>query len=450
MPTDPLSLDDAGFPLLNGQPLRLQPKARAALALLLQRRPSVVSKDDFAAVVWPAAAMSDESLARCISQLRRALAPAGLGVDAVYGTGYRLGRSEPTATESAAALGSPPGLRSPPAPQRSTRLASAARADPATVDAFLHARQLAQQRTPEALARAIGLLEGLIARDPAYTPAHVALADALAAAVGWGQLPTDEAVARGLRWLDAAARQDPDTPGLDAARGSLLDMAWRFDEAAEAHAQALRVGSRDPDTLLLQARHLLYTQQAEQAVQQLQLALSLSPHAPLLRMALSRALVQAGRGAEAVAEAEAAIANHPGQLLLVAFALAIRAMVAPVPALATQAWRLSEGSDTPPFVWTVLSFVLARVGHRADALDIIDATLLCSRTTTGEATLYAAPLAALGETDRAAALLLRACDERCGMLAMVLRDPAHASWLPQHEVGQQLLQRVYGRSSPQF
>lgn len=441
MPTDLLSLDDAGFPLLNGQPLRLQPKARAALALLLQRRPSVVSKDDFAAVVWPGAAMSDESLARCISQLRRALAPAGLGVDAVYGTGYRLGRSEPPVA------GSTPAAGSPLEPQRSTRLASAARAEPATVDAFLHARQLAQQRTPEALARAIGLLEGLIARDPAYTPAHVALADALAAAVGWGQLPTDEAVARGLRWLDAAARQDPDTPGLDAARGSLLDMAWRFDEAALAHAQALRVGSRDPDTLLLQARHLLYTQQPEQAVQQLQLALSLSPHAPLLRMALSRALVQAGRGAEAVAEAEAAIANHPGQLLLVAFALAIRAMVAPVPALATQAWRLSEGSDTPPFVWTVLSFVLARVGHRADALDIIDATLLCSRTTTGEATLYAAPLAALGETDRAAALLLRACDERCGMLAMVLRDPAHAGWLPQHPVGQQLLRRVYGAAA---
>lgn len=441
MPTDLLSLDDAGFPLLNGQPLRLQPKARAALALLLQRRPSVVSKDDFAAVVWPGAAMSDESLARCISQLRRALAPAGLGVDAVYGTGYRLGRSEPPVA------GSTPAAGSPLEPQRSTRLASAARAEPATVDAFLHARQLAQQRTPEALARAIGLLEGLIARDPAYTPAHVALADALAAAVGWGQLPTDEAVARGLRWLDAAARQDPDTPGLDAARGSLLDMAWRFDEAALAHAQALRVSSRDPDTLLLQARHLLYTQQPEQAVQQLQLALSLSPHAPLLRMALSRALVQAGRGAEAVAEAEAAIANHPGQLLLVAFALAIRAMVAPVPALATQAWRLSEGSDTPPFVWTVLSFVLARVGHRADALDIIDATLLCSRTTTGEATLYAAPLAALGETDRAAALLLRACDERCGMLAMVLRDPAHAGWLPQHPVGQQLLRRVYGAAA---
>jgi hypothetical protein len=109
-----------------------------------------------------------------------------------------------------------------------------------------------------------------------------------------------------------------------------------------------------------------------------------------------------------LAEADAALAENPGQLLMVAFALAMRAMVAPTPDIEAPAWRLSEGPDTPPFVWTVLSFVLARLHRRQSALDIIDASLLCSRTTPGEATLYAAPLAALGEFDRAAGLLQRA------------------------------------------
>jgi hypothetical protein len=142
--------------------------------------------------------------------------------------------------------------------------------------------------------------------------------------------------------------------------------------------------------------------------------------------------------------ADATLRENPGQLLLVAFALAMRAMVAPTPEIEAPAWRLSEGPDTPPFVWTVLSFVLARLQRREPALDIIDASLLCSRTTPGEATLYAAPLAALGEFDRAAALLQRACDDRSGMLAMVLRDPAHAGWLPQHPVGRMLLRGVFG------
>jgi len=427
MPPAVLTLDDAGFPIADGRPLDLAPKERAVLALLLQRRPAVVSKEEFASAVWAGLAMSDESLARSISRLRRTLTGFGLTIESVYGTGYRLDGEAPA-----------------PAP---SRLVGATHAQPATVDAYLHARQLAAQRTPAAVGRAIELLRALIEREPGYTPARVALAESLAAAIGWGQLPTDPSVEEGLRVLDEGKRLDAATPGLAGARGALLDMAWRFDEAAVAHADALRDGANDPDTLLVFARHLLLTGQPAGAVEQLRAALRLSPHTPLLRMTLSRALVQAGRGADALAEARASVTEHPGQLLLVAFELAIRAMVAPSPDIEGAAWRLSEGPDTPPFVWTVLSFVLAQIGRREAALDIIDATLICSRTTTGEATLYAAPLAAIGEVDRAAALLQRAYDERCGMLAMVLRDPAHAGWLPTHPVGRELLRSVFGPSS---
>jgi DNA-binding winged helix-turn-helix (wHTH) protein len=424
-----LALDDAGFPVAaDGRPLDLPPKERAVLALLLQRRPAVVHKNDFAAVAWAGRTMSDESLARSISRLRRALAPFGLSIESVYGTGYRL---DAVASPASAAATHP-------------RLAVAAHASQATVDAYLHARQLAQQRTPAAVGRAIGLLRELVAREPGYTPAGVGLAEALGAAVGWGLMPTADSVEEGLAVLAEAERIDASTPGLASARATLLDMAWRFQDAAAAHAEALRRRPDDPDTLLTHARHLLFTGQADQAVEQLRAALRLSPHAPLLRMTLSRALVQAGRGTEGLAEADAALAENPGQLLLVAFALAMRAMVAPTPDIEAPAWRLSEGPDTPPFVWTVLSFVLARLQRREPALDIIDASLLCSRTTPGEATLYAAPLAALGELDRAAALLQRAYDDRSGMLAMVLRDPAHAGWLPQHPVGRALLRGVFG------
>jgi transcriptional regulator HilA, main transcriptional regulator of SPI1 len=423
-----LALDEAGFPVADGRPLDLAPKERAVLALLLRRQPAVVHKNEFAEVAWAGRAMSDESLARSISRLRRTLAPLGLTIESVYGTGYRLD------------AGATPALRSSGHP----RLAVAAHASQATVDAYLHARQLAQQRTPAAVGRAVGLLRELVAREPGYTPASVALAEALGVAVGWGQLPTADAVGEGLAVLSEAERIDPATPGLASARGTLLDMAWRFDEAAKAHAEALQRRPDDPDTLLTHSRHLLFTGQAGRAVDQLRAALRLSPHAPLLRMTLSRALVQAGRGPEGLAEADAALAENPGQLLMVAFALAMRAMVAPTPDIEAPAWRLSEGPDTPPFVWTVLSFVLARLHRRQSALDIIDASLLCSRTTPGEATLYAAPLAALGEFDRAAGLLQRAYDDRSGMLAMVLRDPAHAGWLQQHPVGRALLRGVFG------
>src|ERR1700712_697573 len=74
-----------------GDMLTLSPKEQGVLILLLEHWPASVSKDEFAADVWPDSAMSDESLARCMAQLRRSTAHVdGLQLDALYGRGYRL------------------------------------------------------------------------------------------------------------------------------------------------------------------------------------------------------------------------------------------------------------------------------------------------------------------------------------------------------------------------
>jgi tetratricopeptide (TPR) repeat protein len=424
-PTHLLTLDDAGLLQVDGQPLKLPPKERAVLRLLLQHAPGAVRKDEFAGRAWAGRDMSDESLARCISRVRRVLQPLGLNVEAVYGLGYRLAD------------------QAPPAPAQGGPSAQA-------LDGYGHARQLMQQRTPAAMGLAIDLLRSLVRDEPGFAAARVALADALAVAVGWGQLPTPAAVDEGLAALAGLpglagfGTGGGALPGLHAARGALLDMAWRFGEARHCFEQALAVDGDSPETLLAFARHLLYTDEAGRAVERLRRVRQLAPHALHVRMTLVRALVQSGRGAEAVAEAQATVVDHPGQLVTLAFSLAIQAMVAPHAELEAAAWRLTQGLDTPPFVWTVASFVLSRLGRREATLDIVDSALLCSRTTAGEATLYAAPLAALGEHDRAAELLRAAVDERCGMMALVLRDPAHAHWLPQHPAGRELLHEVYG------
>lgn len=412
--TNSLSLDEAGLLQADGQPLKLPPKERAVLRLLVERAPGVVRKDEFARQAWAGRVMSDESLARCISQVRHLLQPRGVTVEAVYGLGYRLvDQAAPAATgPSAQAL-----------------------------DSYAHARQLMHQRTSAAMTLAIDLLRTLVRDEPGFALARVALADALAVAIGWGQLPTPAGVEEGLAALEGL---DDGLPGLHAARGALLDMAWRFEEAGQCFDQAVAADADGTETLLAYARHLLYVDAAGQAVERLQRVRKLAPHALHVRMTLIRALAQSGRGTEAVAEALATVHDNPGQLLPVAFSLAVQSMVAPQPELEVAALRLTQGLDTPLFVWTVAAFVLSRLGRREPTLDIVDTALLCSSTTAGEAALYAAPLAALGEYDRAAALLRAAVDERCGMMAMVLRDPAHAHWLPQHPAGRALLREVFG------
>ncbi len=425
--THGLTLDAAGLPLADGQPLKMPPKERAALRLLLAQAPQLVPKDAFARDAWAGGAMSDESLARCISRLRPVLQPRGLKVEAVYGLGYRL----------VAAQTAPPPSAPPAAPRAQA------------LDGYAHARQLLQQRTPPAMNRAIELLRGLVRDEPGFAAARVALADALAAAVGWGLLETPPAVAEGLAALADLDRPGTDVPGLHAARGALLDMGWRFDEARQSFELALAADGEAPETLLACARHQLYTDDAARAVELLQRVRRLAPHALHVRMTLARALVQSGRGDEALQEARAAVADHPGQLVTLAFAMALQALVAPQAELEAAAWRLTQTPDPPPFVWTVASFVFARLRQREAVLDIVDAALLCSRTTAGEASLYAAPLAEIGEHGRAAALLRTAVEQRCGMLALVLRDPAHAHWLPAHPQGRLLLEQVFGSAGVQ-
>lgn len=418
----PLTQDSAGLLCAGGQPLKLPPKERAVLLLLLNST-SAVRKETFAQCAWADGEMSDEALARCISRLRRALHPHGLQIEAVYGLGYQLVES----ADSGAAV-------------------SAAVPDVATLDSYQHARQLLQQRTPAAMNRAIELLRGLIREQPGFAAARVALGDALALAVGWGLLPTEAAVDEGLAALSGLVQDASSTavPGLMAAQGTLLDMSWRFEEAGRCHAAAMAHDAQSAETLLAFARHQLFVNQPETAVAMLQRVRLLTPHALHVRMLLARALVQSGQGPQAVVEAQAAMADHPGQLVVVAFSLSMQALVAPQPDLEAAALRLTQGPDAPPFAWTVAAYVLARLQRREDALDIVETALLCTRVSAGEAALYAAPLAALGEFDRALALLHAAVQARSGMMAMVLRDPAHAHWLPQHPAGRALLETVFG------
>jgi tetratricopeptide (TPR) repeat protein len=361
--------------------------------------------------------MSDETLARCVSRVRSQLVAAAHDVEAVYGLGYRL--------------------------LRSAHAHAPAQAPSQLDETHRYCKSLLQQRTPEAVAKAIGLLRSTLHSAPEFSPARVALAEGLALAVGWGQLPTLPAVEEGLQVL-AQVQQGTGAAGIAAARGALLDLAWRFEDARRAFETAMAAGGdAEPDVLLAYSRHLLYLDRASEAVLHLHKARALAPHRTVLRTTLARALVQAGQGELALAEAKSTLQEHPGEPFLAAYALAMEAMVRPHPALEAMTRRMSSGLDVPPFAWSVLAFVLARLGQAQEVTDIVDAVLLCSRTSVGEACLYAAPLAAIGRTDQAAALLQSAFDERCGMLAMVLRDPANAHWLPAHRVGQRLLRAVF-------
>jgi transcriptional regulator HilA, main transcriptional regulator of SPI1 len=403
-----LGLDAQGFPLWQGALLDLPPKERAVLALLIRRAPELVSKQAFADEAWQGRPMSDESLARCISRVRRAL--PGVPIESVYGAGYRLQGGLGTGPQAGHA-----------------RLLATAQAAPQAVETHLHARALAQRRTPAAMQRSLALLRALVQAHPRYASARVTLAETLAGAASWGLLTGTAFVDEGLAQLDEAQRIDPLTPGLLTHRAWLLDLAWRFDEAEHHHREALAAAPHDADALFLHGWHRLALGDTAGAAERFRQAIALQPHAPLLRAMLARALAHAGQPEAAIRELQATFSDHPDNAIAAIFRVGLLAISKPEPALAEQAWQLAEQRDAPPYALSILSYVLARCGRTDEARALIDACLACSASSPGSAAMHAAACAALGDTERGVQLIVHAYNTHCAVLPMLLRDPGTAA-----------------------
>src|SRR5882724_11772977 len=82
--------------------ISLRPKSLDLLLYLIRNRERVVPKDEILRELWPEAAVSENSVAQCVIDLRKALAP-GL-IKTVGKSGYRFaGTVEEIGTEPAVA-----------------------------------------------------------------------------------------------------------------------------------------------------------------------------------------------------------------------------------------------------------------------------------------------------------------------------------------------------------
>lgn len=384
---------DDGFVSLQGQPLALPPKERAVLHLLVRRWPDVVAKEEFAASIWRGQAMSDESLARCVAQLRRLLPAApGLAIQAVYGTGYRL--------ELPAAA---------PATAEATRHAAT----------LAHARQLVYQRTPAGLLRAEQLLRDLLAQSPRDAAAQVALAECLASAVASGLAVQREALAQAQQ---ALAQIAPPPAGLHATVAHLLDCQWRFTEAAPLHARAA-AGADDEQGRYWRGWHLLSTGRAGEAAQALSAAADLNPFSVRIGVLLARCLAACGEVERGLIQAERLAELAPDSLAAQVYLLGYHAYTAPAPALADEARRVLVGPASWAFAASTLAYVFARCGEPGLARQVMQQM----RGTPGQQANAIAALLCLGAADEAMDSALAAAAQGCGQLPLLLVLPENAA-----------------------
>src|SRR5690349_7685247 len=114
----PFQLDETGRLLRHGaHEVQLQPRAFDLLVYLVRNRVRVVPKDELLNAIWPGVTVTDNSLQRAVSLIRKELREGGLD-DAIRnfsGKGYRFcieGEAEPADSATVAGDAAPDALAS--------------------------------------------------------------------------------------------------------------------------------------------------------------------------------------------------------------------------------------------------------------------------------------------------------------------------------------------------
>jgi adenylate cyclase len=315
--------------------------------------------------------------------------------------------------------------------------AAATTRDPEAYTLFLRGRYAALKRTDEGFALGIEYFEQATERDPSYALAHASLAECwlLRGFAEYGGVPPLAAMPKARAAALQAQRLDPtlaephlwlgavrllfdwDLPGAEAAMRRALDLGPRLAYAQTWYALYLAVVRRFGDAL--------HYAQAAQALEPLSLA---------MQLVIGRILYWSGRLDEALELLQAMRLADPGHLLVTSWlarALALSGRAAEGLAVLNEIPERARGKNVVSLE-AKLRVMLGEVAHARALCEAAEADLILGGP------FLAATRVALGETERAVALLEQLLSERSGLLvfcgldglyAELLQDPRTASVL---------------------
>jgi TolB-like protein/tetratricopeptide (TPR) repeat protein len=281
-------------------------------------------------------------------------------------------------------------------------------------DLYLRGRYAWHQRTAPGLDQARRLLEQAIAADPAFGPAHAALADVFAVLPLWSDLPPDQTYPRARAAALEALRLDSTLASPWAVLGDFNAMyAWNWAEAELNFRRSLALDPNNANTHhWYNGDYLKAVGRLDEAVREAHRARELDPLSLTITGAAGRALYSAGRGEEAVMELRKVVAMDTtfeltNEYLATAY-VALGRYAEAVPVLrraVVPAVRLS-------MPLAILGFALAKNGRRDEAVQIQRELLERQQQGYVSPTSLAVLHAGLGDTAQTFAWLRRAVEGR--------------------------------------
>ena len=313
------------------------------------------------------------------------------------------------------------------APRARQRLSNARAVSPDVYEAYLKGRYDWNRRTPASIASAIVHLSHALMLDPSYAPAYAALADCYNQQATL-MVGTDSPQPFRAMAADSAIRAlqiDPDLAEAHAALGYVKHYTWQWSEAERELKRAVDLNPSNPLSRIWYANLLMSRTRMDEALRQAFIARELDPFSPIINANVGWILVYARRPQEAIDQLTKTVAMSP-DYTTARWRLVKALLLAGRPADAvTEADRVVQGGTRSPAALSVLGVALAH------AHDTERARLLLQQLLNQHDREYVAPgtiadvLLALGDLDAAFPWMERAVDEGSNWAAYIAGDPAN-------------------------
>jgi TolB-like protein/tetratricopeptide (TPR) repeat protein len=291
---------------------------------------------------------------------------------------------------------------------------------------YLEGRYLWNKRPGDVVWQALERFERAIAVDPAFAPAHAALATVYGTLGAWefGVLPPAEALAKAKASAARALELDPELAAGHTAVGyTRLHFDWDPAGACDDFDRAITLNPAWVDAHHWHSHALCAARRFEESLTACRRIVELDPLNPLMHAHVAWHHYLAGQFDAALTQSERVIRMESGfhwGYFFAGWSFERLGRHAEAIDALRQAVRSSSGS---PVMLAGLGHALASAGERREARRIAD-DLLTRRGVRG---LFAYELAvietALGRADEALKWLQRAIDERSGWVAYLHVDP---------------------------
>ena len=297
--------------------------------------------------------------------------------------------------------------------------------DPEAYTLYLRGRYAALKRTVEGLALGIEYFEQATERDPSYALAHAAIAECwlFQGFQEYGNVPPLTAMPKARGAALQAQRLDPTLPEPHLWLGAVrLLFDWDLPGTESAIRRALELGPRLAYARTWYALYLAVVRRFDDALHYAHQAQALEPLSLTIQLVTARILYWSGRLKEALELVEAMHLGEPGHPVVTMW-LARALALSGRPAEGVAVLKEIPERARPTYVLSLEALLQIALGEAARARALCEAAEADTRS---GGLILAATWLALGETERAVALLEQLLSERSGLLVFCGLEPLFA------------------------